>query len=135
MIQFRVVQPYIHARTEQTGQRHVVIGEIGHRQLPAHRMNAMDHLLAGLILRMRLAGKDELDRPRFFHQPPQPFDIVKDQRATFVGGGAAGEAEGEHIAIESRIGLSIHVIHQRQFGFTVRGPIRQVGTESVALFL
>ena len=82
----------------------------------------MDHVFARLILRVRLPRKDELNRARLFQQPPQPFDIVKHQGPSLIRSRAAGEADGEDIAIESRVGLTVHFVHQGQLGILMGPP-------------
>ena len=73
---------------------------------PPEEMNPFpDHVLAGLIRRMRLAGEHELNRMlRIGENPRQPFRIVQQQVGPFVGGEPARKAERQRVGIEDRFG-------------------------------
>ena len=99
------IEPEIHALHQQVGQVHVVVLEERHpaleRGVPGELVDALQHFLARIVGRMRLAREDDLHRPpRVHQQPPQPVDIAEDQVGPLVGGEPAGEADGERHRVE-----------------------------------
>ena len=70
-----------------------------------HVQNLGDQFLAAVVLRMRLAGEDDLHRPILVvDDRRQPIEIAEDQRAALVGGEAAGEADRQRFGIEHLVG-------------------------------
>src|SRR5262249_58274226 len=59
-----------------------------------------DDLPSHLVVGVRLAGEDEL-HPAALEQRLDALEIVEDQVAALVGGGATGEADGEDGGIEA----------------------------------
>ena len=75
-------------------------------------VDALEHFLARVVGRVRLAGEDDLHRaPRVHQQAPQPLEVAEDQVGALVGGEAAGEPDGERVGIEQRPGAD----HLRRF--------------------
>ena len=65
----------------------------------------LDQLLAFVVGRVGLAGEDELDRlVGVFEQLLKAIGVAQQQRAAFVGGEAAGEADGQRLGIEHLVG-------------------------------
>ena len=61
----------------------------------------LDHLLAGVIRRVRLAGNHQLDRMRGVQQQLlQPRGIPQHQGQPLVGRNAPGKADGEYVRIQ-----------------------------------
>ena len=84
----------------------------------------LDQLLAGLVGRVRLAGDDELDRPRRVQQQLlQPRGVAQHQGQPLVGRHPSGEADGEHVGVEDLVGPA-------QLGR--RGPALQPGLAGAA---
>src|SRR2546422_3329657 len=70
---------------------------------PGVRVHALQHLLARLVTRMRLAGEHDLHRAPGVHQQPlQPIGIAENQVGPLVGGKPATEADREGFGIEQR---------------------------------
>jgi len=60
-----------------------------------------DHLLAQAVLRMRLAGKDELYWPALVgNDPQQPVRISEQQSRTLVRGKPAGKPDSQRFRIK-----------------------------------
>ncbi len=85
-------------------------------------MDVRDQALAIAVARMRLAGKDDLDRPGLAGNLLEPVEILKDQTGTFVGRKSTGESYCQHLAIESRVRFPIHMLDQRAFRFHMGRP-------------
>ncbi len=65
----------------------------------------LDHPLAFVVRRVRLAGQDQLHRAqRIREQAAQPLGIVEQQVGALVGGEAAGKAEGQNVRVEHLLG-------------------------------
>jgi len=73
-------------------------------------MDVRDQVLAIAVAWMRLAGKDDLDRPGLADNLLEPVEILKDQPGTFLGRKPTGESDRQHLAIESRVRFPIHVL-------------------------
>jgi len=69
------------------------------------RVYALEHLLAGLVGRVRLPGEDKLDRsPRVGQEALQPVEIAEDQRRPLVGREPPGESDRQSALLEQRSG-------------------------------
>src|SRR6267143_1099920 len=67
--------------------------------------DALQHALARIVRRMRLAGKDDLyGIPRIGQEPPQAFRIAEEQIGAFVRRKAPRKAERENVGGEERTG-------------------------------
>ena len=96
----RQVEPEVHALHQQVGEVHVVVFEEGDAALelgvPGELVDALQHFLAGVVGRMRLAREDDLHRPpRVDQQPAQPLEVAEDQIGALVGREPPGEPDGE----------------------------------------
>ena len=61
----------------------------------------LDQVLARLITGMGFAGEDQLHRPPvILQQALQSLEIAEEQRGPFVGGEAAGKADGQGVGIQ-----------------------------------
>ena len=121
----RVVQPDVDAADHELGDPHVVVLEDEDPAAQLGRAAAgedrLDHLLAGPVGRMGLAGEDELDRPvRVVDQAGEPVDVGEDQRRPLVGGEAAGEADRQDLGIERLLEL-----RERRRRLAVAGELGQ----------
>jgi hypothetical protein len=56
-----------------------------------------DKAFAGVVLRMRLAGVDDLQAADGLGNCGQTFGIVEEQAGTLIGGDATGKTEREHV--------------------------------------
>ena len=68
----------------------------------AHQLrDLLQHLLAGFVAGMRLAGKNELHRTLgIVHHGSQLFDVGQNQIGPLVGGEAARKSDGQRIRTE-----------------------------------
>ena len=92
-------------RTMQLGDPHVVVLEDEDAAAELRRAAAgedrLDHLLAGPVGRVGLAGEDELDRPvGVVDEAGEPVHVGEEERGPLVGGEAAGEADRQDLRIE-----------------------------------
>ena len=73
----------------------------------AHQLrDLLQHPLAGMIVRMRLAGEDELHRhPRVVDERRHGVDVLQHQRRALVGREPAREADGERVEAERALQL------------------------------
>ncbi len=86
---------------EPRGHRHVVVGEVGDLDLSAQRLHRpvqfADQRLAAVVLRVRLAGQHDLDRPGLGMDREQAREIEEQQVGALVGRDPAREAERERV--------------------------------------
>ena len=73
-------------------------------------MDVRDQVFAVVVMWVRLARKDDLDRPDLAGNLLEPVEILKDQPGSLVGGKPPGESYGQYVAIESRVRLPIHML-------------------------
>ena len=67
----------------------------------------LDDLLARLVLRVGLAGEDELHRPVGVAEDfGGPVDVCEDERGPLVGCEAAGKADGERAVAPAGRGVA-----------------------------
>ena len=85
-------------------------------------MNVHDQILAVAIVRMSLAGKDDLDRPDLADNLLEPVEILKDQTGTFVGRKPTGEPYCQHVAIKPRVRFPIYMLDEGAFRFHMSRP-------------
>ena len=101
----RIVEPHVDALHEMAADIDVVVldeDELVAELRIAHEFgDLLQHALAGLIERMRLAGEDELHGAiGIVDHRGQPLDIGQDQIRPLVGREPAGEADGQGIRAE-----------------------------------
>ncbi len=71
---------------------------VGEPRIAHHFGNLLQHPLAGLVARMRLARKHELHRPcRVVDDLSEPLDIRQNQVRSFVRGETPREADRQSI--------------------------------------
>src|SRR6202034_3179098 len=95
----RIVQPDVDALHEITPDVNVIVFDknkfIGEAGVAHQFRNLLQHFLSALIMRMRFAGKDKLHRTfRVVDHQGQILDVGQNQVGSFVGGEAAGKADG-----------------------------------------
>ena len=67
----------------------------------AQMNDLLDEALAFVVARMGLAGEDELDRAAACRgELHDVLELLENQRRAFVGGEAAGEADGQRVGIQ-----------------------------------
>ena len=104
----RVVQPDVAAGNHLPRDVDVVVldeNEVACEFAVLAQMNdLLDEAFAVVVARMRLAGENELDGPLLvvdqFHDV---FELLENQRRAFVGGEAAGEADGQRVGIQQLV--------------------------------
>ncbi len=102
----RGVHPDVDALNHLAGQVHVVVLQ---EEYLAHELrhgrylhNALDEILTGLVVRVSLAGEDELHGALFVvHDLRQTVEVREEQVGALVGGEAAGEADGEDVGLDA----------------------------------
>jgi hypothetical protein len=104
----RRVDPDVHSLHQALGQKHVVVAEedhMGARLGPPDEMRSIPGSgLARLVLRMRLAGDDELHRAlRIAQQTKQPLRVVQQQVRPLVGREAARKAQRQRVGIKQML--------------------------------
>src|SRR6266480_3901800 len=105
----RHVEPQIDALHQVVSEVHLVVFQEGDPALEPgfarERVYALEHLLAGLVGRVRLPGEDKLDRsPRVGQEALQPVEIAEDQRRPLVGREPPGESDRQGALLEQRSG-------------------------------
>src|SRR5207302_9336516 len=105
----RHVEPQIDALDQVMREVHLVVFQEGDPALEPgfarERVDALEHLLAGLVGRVRFPGEDKLDRaPRVGQQALQPVEIAEDQRRPLVGREPPGEPDRQGALLEQRSG-------------------------------
>ncbi len=101
----RGVEPDIDAGDEVAGDVHVVIFDEDHAHADifafAEFHDVLDEALAAIIARVGFAGEDELEGTvAVGEELDEAFLIAEEERRAFVGGKAAGEADGEGLGVE-----------------------------------
>ena len=104
-----IVQPDVAALDQKVGDVQVVVLDEGDApgkdRVERATENALQVVLAGVVGRMGLAGKDDLHRPaRRVQDASQPIGIAEDERGTFVAGEPAGESQRERVVVQHRAG-------------------------------
>ena len=101
----RIVEPDVDALDQMAADVDVVVldedelvGELG---VAHHLGDLLQHTLAGLVVRVGLAGKEELHRTLgVVDHGGEPLDVGEQQVGALVGGKAAGEADGQRVGRE-----------------------------------
>src|SRR5271165_4417996 len=101
----RCIQPEIDTLHQIARHRHIVVREEDNAAaefwITAHLGDATNHFFAGIILGVRLAGKDDLQRTLVVGEhAPQAIEVAEDERGPLVGGKAAGESDSEGIWVQ-----------------------------------
>src|ERR1700676_1319152 len=113
----RRVQPQIHSGGEVAAEIHVVVIEKnngdGFFQGFFRLVNVLDDFLATGIVRVSLAGEDDLEMADVFGNLTETVEIAQNQFGAFVGGGATSETDGEIFGIEFQSGLVANVFEKR----------------------
>ena len=100
----RVVEPDVHAACQAPPEGHVVVGDEddGAGVAARHRDQGGDQPPALAVVGVRLAGEHELEAAR--EQRLDARRIGEDQVGALVAGGAAREAERQHVGVEVHAG-------------------------------
>ena len=98
----RVVQPDVDALHEVPADVDVVVLDehhlAGEARVARQPRDLLQHLLARAVVRMRLAGEDELDRHlRVVDERGDRFEVLQDQVGALVGGEAPREADRQRV--------------------------------------
>ncbi len=104
----RVVQPDVAAGVERLRHRDVVVRQehdpVPHLGVVGEADDLLDHLLAALVGRVRLAGDHQLDRALGVQQQPlEPLRVAHHQGQSLVRRDAAREADRQHVGVEHRV--------------------------------
>src|SRR6476646_758343 len=107
----RSVEPEVHPRHEDLGEIHVVVFQIRDFNLILQRLleveDSFDQFLAGLVMRMSLAGIDQLKTPGFGSNGAQAFRICEKEICALVGSNTAGKSDCQHGWIECDVGCIV----------------------------
>ena len=100
-----IVQPDVHALHEMAADVDVVVFDedelVGELRIAHQFGNLLQHSLAGLIVRMSLAGKNKLHRAfGIVHHRRQTLDVRQNQISSLVCRKAAGKSDSERIRAE-----------------------------------
>jgi hypothetical protein len=91
------VEPHVHARAEQLGQRQVTFLQVHDADVVRQRRGSFEHAadqsFAPLVARVRFTGTEHLERSRVSDDRPQAGEIGEEQVRPLVRGGSTGEAE------------------------------------------
>ena len=116
----------VHPRHEELGEIHVVVFQICDFNLVLHRLLEMedpfDQFLAGLVMRMSLAGIDQLKAPGFGSNRSQAFRISEKEICSLVGSNTAGKTDCQHGWVECDVGYIVDVADQVLFFLEVCVP-------------
>jgi hypothetical protein len=101
----RVVEPYVATVQHLPGDGHVVVLQeddaMADLELAGEDLELADHVLAGLIRRMRFAGEHDLHRAiGIEQQPPQSLGLGEQQGRSLVRGEAARETDRQRVGVE-----------------------------------
>ncbi len=101
----RCIKPDVHPLHHVLGQMHIVVAEEDRARTcfgAADKLHPVpDHILAGLIRRMRLAGNDELHGTLWIiQQAQQALRIMQQQIGALIGGKAPRKAHGQNMFIK-----------------------------------
>ena len=104
-----VVQPHVAPRVEVPGHGDVVVRQeddaVADLGVVGEAHHLLDELLARLVGRVGLAGDDELHRPLgVVQQRLEPLGVAEHEGEALVGRHASGEADGQHVRVEDRLG-------------------------------
>jgi hypothetical protein len=83
-------------------------------------VDAADHLFAGVVVRVRLPGVDDLHRTAHGRDLAQPREVAEQQVGAFVRRGAAREADREHVRVELGAGARLQLPEQIVLAAAVR---------------
>ena len=97
----RRVEPEVDARGYELRGAHVVVLDEDDGKLRAELLrdavDVLEHVLAGLVVRMRLAREDELHLAARYLD--EALDVREDEVGSLVGRGAAREAYRQHVGV------------------------------------
>ena len=82
-------------------------------------VDPLDQFLAGLILRMRLAAVDDLQRPYLARKQAEALGVAEKQVGALVGGGAPGETDSHHRFFELDSGALLDLLEEGTLGLCV----------------
>ncbi len=104
------IEPDVTAAHQVPGHIDVVVFEEDNTplelRLARELVDLADEVLAGLVVGMRLAGKNDLHRTLWVaQQPHQPLTVAKEQGRALVRGEAAREAQRERIGVQHLLGV------------------------------
>ena len=117
----RRVQPEIDTRGKHRREPPFIVFQVNDlervRLQPGSNFeNFLDQLLPRFIMRMSLAAEENLQAAELFRTAYQPLGIRKQQVGSFIGGHAAGKADGEDVAAQRDTGPLLNRIDERAFG-------------------
>src|SRR5712671_4424309 len=84
--------------------------------------NSADNVLAAAILRMGLAGVNDLKFSRSLSNLAQAVQVREDQVGALVSSGAAGEADGKSVRIKGQACFLADGFKELMFGNQMRRP-------------
>ena len=102
-----VLSQHVHARDEDVRERHVVVGEHDHAVTDVvaggERAELLDQVLAFAVMRVRLAGDQQLHRALGAREDArQPLALVQQEGQPLVGRDPAREPDREGLRVERR---------------------------------
>ncbi len=116
----RRVQPQVHAGRDLTANFEIVFVQKNHGHIFAQRFfgvkDAPDDVFASVVVRMRLAGENNLKFSSALGDLAQAIEVGKNQVGALVSGGAPREADGERIGLEAEPGLLSHGLEELMLG-------------------
>ena len=106
-----VVKPDIAALDQKAGDVHIVVLEeedaAGKRLLAGQVNDLADQLLAGIVVRMGLAGEEDLYRPvAVGEEGGQTLEVAEDQATALVGGKTPRKTDGQRLGVQGLQGES-----------------------------
>ena len=118
------VEPEVYVGGYELRGAHVVVldeddGEF-RAELLRDLVDVLEHILAGLVVRVRLAREDELHLAARYLD--EPFYVCEDEVGALVGRGAAREAYRQHVWVELDSGLFEDECEQLHLRRLVRVP-------------
>src|SRR6202008_3848328 len=84
--------------------------------------DSADDVFAATIVRMCLAGEDDLELPAGLGDLPQTIQVRKNQIRALVARGASRETNGERFRVQTEAGLLAHRFEEFVFRDEMRGP-------------
>src|SRR5260370_461537 len=122
----RRIEPQVHAGSNLPAKLEIVIVKENHRHCPPQRFfrlkNPSDNVLSSAIIRVRLAGKDNLELAGILGNLPQTIEISKDQVGALVSGCAARETDCKNLRIKLEAGLQANRLQQFVLGNQMSSP-------------
>src|SRR5205807_1768195 len=122
----RRVEPEVHAGSHFPAQLKIVIIEENHRHRFSQRFfrleDSANDVLSAAIIRMRLAGINNLEGARVLDNLPETIEIRQDEVGALVSCGAARETDGENLGIKLEPGLLANRLEQIVFGDQMSRP-------------